>query len=86
MTKKWYVVHAYSGFEKQVARALQERVDLSELTDSFGEILVPTEEVVDHVVALGEEVIENFCQGWEQGFTQLANVDLYRGEVEDAGK
>ena len=47
MTKKWYVVHAYSGFEKQVARALQERVDLSELTDSFGEILVPTEEVVE---------------------------------------
>ena len=38
---------AYSGFEKQVARALQERVDLSELTDSFGEILVPTEEVVE---------------------------------------
>ena len=48
--------------------------------------LLPTEEVLNHVVALGEEVIEDFCQGCEQGFTQLANIDLYRGEVEDAGK
>jgi transcriptional antiterminator NusG len=45
--KKWYVVHAYSGFEKNVARALHERVGLSTLEDFFGEILVPTEEVVE---------------------------------------
>ncbi|MFU8832911.1 MAG: transcription termination/antitermination protein NusG [Wenzhouxiangella sp.] len=47
MSKKWYVVHAYSGFEKNVARALRERVQLSQLEDYFGEILVPTEEVVE---------------------------------------
>jgi transcriptional antiterminator NusG len=47
MAKKWYVVHAYSGFEKNVARALTERVELSAVGDSFGEILVPTEEVVE---------------------------------------
>ncbi len=47
MAKKWYVVHAYSGFEKNVARALRERVALSALGDYFGEILVPTEEVVE---------------------------------------
>lgn len=47
MAKKWYVVHAYSGFEKNVARALKERVQLSNLEDFFGEILVPTEEVVE---------------------------------------
>jgi transcriptional antiterminator NusG len=47
MSKKWYVVHAYSGFEKNVARALRERVQLSGLDDFFGEILVPTEEVED---------------------------------------
>ena len=47
MSKKWYVVHAYSGFEKSVARALKERVNLSSLGDYFGEILVPTEEVVE---------------------------------------
>ena len=47
MSKKWYVVHAYSGFEKNVARALRERVQLSRLEEFFGEILVPTEEVVE---------------------------------------
>ena len=47
MSKKWYVVHAYSGFEKNVSRALKERVALSSLDDFFGEILVPTEEVVE---------------------------------------
>lgn len=47
MSKKWYVVHAYSGFEKNVARSLTERVALSALEDKFGEIMVPTEEVVE---------------------------------------
>ena len=47
MSKKWYVVHAYSGFEKTVARSLRERVTLSRLEDYFGEILVPAEEVVE---------------------------------------
>ena len=47
MSKKWFVVHAYSGYEKNVARALQERVELSQFGDFFGEILVPTEEVVE---------------------------------------
>ena len=47
MTKRWYVVHAYSGMEKSVARALQERVDRAGMQDSFGKILVPTEEVVE---------------------------------------
>lgn len=44
---RWYVVHAYSGFEKNVARTLKERVQLSALKEFFGEILVPTEEVVE---------------------------------------
>ena len=47
MSKRWYVVHAYSGYEKKVARALQERVQLHGLQDRFGDILVPTEEVVE---------------------------------------
>jgi transcriptional antiterminator NusG len=47
MSKRWYVVHAYSGMEKSVARALQERVDRSGMSDKFGRILVPTEEVVE---------------------------------------
>ena len=47
MAKRWYVVHAYSGFEKQVMRSLKERVKLYGMEDKFGEILVPTEEVVE---------------------------------------
>ena len=47
MAKRWYVVHAYSGFEKHVKRSLGERIKLEEMEDQFGEILVPTEEVVE---------------------------------------
>lgn len=47
MTLRWYVVHAYSGAENQVKRSLQERVQRSGLQEKFGDILVPTEEVVE---------------------------------------
>jgi transcription termination/antitermination protein NusG len=47
MTMRWYVVHAYSGFENQVVRSLKERIKLYQMEDKFGEILVPTEEVVE---------------------------------------
>ena len=47
MTKRWYVVHAYSGFEKSVARTLEERIRRAGMQESFGKILVPTEEVVE---------------------------------------
>ncbi len=47
MAKNWYVVHAYSGFEQQVKRSLTERISRMGLEDSFGGILVPTEEVVE---------------------------------------
>ena len=47
MSLQWYVVHAYSGFENQVKRALEERITRAEMGDAFGEILVPTEEVVE---------------------------------------
>ncbi|GLT23059.1 MULTISPECIES: transcription termination/antitermination protein NusG [Zoogloea] len=47
MSKRWYVVHAYSGFEKSVQRALVERVARDGMQDLFGQILVPVEEVVE---------------------------------------
>ena len=47
MSKKWYVVHAYSGFEKSVQRALIDRVARAGLQEQFGQILVPVEEVVE---------------------------------------
>ncbi len=45
--KRWYVVHAYSGMEKSVAKTLQERIVREGLQSQFGRILVPTEEVVE---------------------------------------
>ena len=47
MSKRWYVVHTYSGFEKSVQRALGERIQRSNVQDLFGQILVPVEEVVE---------------------------------------
>ena len=47
MSKKWYVVHAYSGFEKSVAARAEERIERAGMQDKFGQILVPVEEVVE---------------------------------------
>lgn len=47
MTKRWYVVHAYSGFEKQVKRSLEDRIARAGMQEHFGDVLVPTEEVVE---------------------------------------
>ncbi|MDO4642376.1 MAG: transcription termination/antitermination protein NusG [Cardiobacteriaceae bacterium] len=47
MTKQWYVLQTYSQFEHQVKRALLERVEREGLQDSFGDVLIPAEEVVE---------------------------------------
>jgi transcription termination/antitermination protein NusG len=44
---RWYVVHAYSGMEKAVERNIRERINRAGMQNMFGEILVPTEEVVE---------------------------------------
>lgn len=44
---EWYVVHAYSGFENSVKRSLEDRINRNAMTEKFGQILVPTEEVVE---------------------------------------
>ena len=47
MSLRWYIVHAYSNFEHKVKQSLEERIERMGLQDKFGEILVPTEEVVE---------------------------------------
>ena len=47
MSKRWYVIQAYSGYEGQVKRSLEERIARMGLEEKFGDILVPTEEVVE---------------------------------------
>ena len=60
MAKRWYVVHAYSGYEKKVASALKERIQLFNMQDLFGDVLVPTEEVPKHadIEMAGQEGLE----------------------------
>lgn len=45
--KRWYIIQAFSGYEKQVQRSLNERINRSEFAEYFGDVLVPTEEVVE---------------------------------------
>ena len=47
MSHKWYIVHAYSGFEKKVASAILEKAKTKNIESAFSEIIVPTEEVVE---------------------------------------
>ena len=47
MTQQWYIVHAYSNYEKVVARSIKERIAVHNMEDSFGQVLVPSEEVVE---------------------------------------
>lgn len=47
MAQRWYVVHAYSGYENKVKKALSEYIERAGLEDSFGQVLVPSEEVVE---------------------------------------
>ena len=54
MSKRWYVIHVYSGFEKKVAQAIREQIEQKGLQDYFEDVSVPTEEVVE--VRRGQKV------------------------------
>ena len=47
MAKQWYIVHTYSGFERKVAESLRSRIQAFGVEEEFGEIIVPTEDVVE---------------------------------------
>ena len=47
MSKEWYVIHAYSGYENKVRDALLERIERFNMKESFGEVMVPAEEVIE---------------------------------------
>lgn len=64
MSKKWYIVHVYSGFENKVKAALEERMAASSTADKFGEIIVPTEQVVELVKGKRKESSRKFYPGY----------------------
>ena len=55
MAKSWYIVHTYSGFEKKVAETLKSRVEAAGLGEKFGEIMIPTEDVIE--MRAGKKVV-----------------------------
>jgi transcriptional antiterminator NusG len=47
MAKQWYIVHTYSGYEARVKESLKQRVESLGMSEQFGEVLIPTEDVVE---------------------------------------
>lgn len=64
MGHKWYIVHVYSGFENKVKAALEERIASSPNPHKFGEVLVPTEEVVELVKGKRKTSSRKFYPGY----------------------
>ena len=57
MAKNWYIIHSYSGFEKKVAETLRSRVEAAGLSNQFGEIMIPTEDVIE--MRKGKKVVSS---------------------------
>jgi len=64
MSLKWYVVHVYSGHEQKVKLALEEKIQASKYPEKFGEILIPTENVVELVNGKKKEFTRKFYPGY----------------------
>ena len=62
--KKWYVVHTYSGFENKAKKSLEERIRLEKMDDWFGEILIPTEQVVEMIKGEKRTTKRKFFPGY----------------------
>jgi transcriptional antiterminator NusG len=61
---KWYIVHVYSGFENKVKAALEERIASSSHSEKFGEVVVPTEEIVELVKGKRKTSSRKFYPGY----------------------
>ena len=73
MAKKWYVVHTYSGYEAKAKASLLERVKSLGLDDKFGEILIPTENVVEMVKGQKRTSSRKFFPGYILVQMELTN-------------
>ena len=62
--KRWYAVHTYSGFENKAKKSLEEKIRMEGLQDSFGEILIPVEQVVEMVKGEKKTSKRKFLPGY----------------------
>mgnify|MGYP000246709306 FL=1 len=60
----WYVIQAYSGYEQKVKLALEEKIELNNLSAKFGEILIPTETVVELKAGQNKTTERKFFPGY----------------------
>ena len=80
MAKRWYIVHAYTNFERKVADAIRERAKAAGLEGLVDEVLVPTEEVIE--VKRGPdqtEALQWFCERCD---TLLHEVTMHVADIE----
>ena len=94
MNLNWYVVHAFSGYENQVKRSLEDRIKLERMNDKFGQILVPTEEVIE--VRRGKKVTteRRFMPGYvlvrmemsDQGYHLINSINRVTGFLGPQGR
>jgi transcriptional antiterminator NusG len=84
MAMKWYVVQTNSGYENKVKAALQERIGRAGMEDMFGEILVPTENVVEYLGGQKRTTARKFYPGYV--FIQMELTDETRMLVKDVPK
>lgn len=71
MALQWYIVHVYSGFENKVKMALEERIASSPHPEKFGDVIVPTEQIVELVKGKRKESSRKFYPGYI-----LVNMEL----------
>ena len=71
MSMEWYVIHAYSGYEHKVREALIERIERFNMEDNFGEIMIPSEEVVELRGGQEKRIQRKFFPGYV-----LVNMEL----------
>lgn len=87
MTKRWYIVHAYTNFERKVADAIKERAKSAGLAHLIDEVMVPTEEVVEVKRGRKSQVERKFLPGYvlvkmqmtDAGFVLIKNTPKVTG-------
>jgi len=84
LTKKWYVVHTYSGFENKAKKALEERIKLHALGEFFGEIYIPVENQVEIVKGEKRTSKRKFFPGYI--FVQMSLNDRTKSLVKNTPK
>ncbi|HEY7839512.1 MAG TPA: transcription termination/antitermination protein NusG [Terriglobales bacterium] len=77
--KHWYIIHAYSGFERKVAESLKGRIEAFGLGEKIGQVLIPTEEVVEHRGGKKVQTSRLFYPGYV--LVELASDE--HGHIED---